>query len=389
VGGNSTDDGTVPSTLPTGWLEPFNQMHADTGAQYTLSLSGFKADSLSTAVNHANYFLANLNSGTATQFEIGNEPDFYISSCSTFVSQWDTFQSGINGLSGGSGIKFVGPSNGGTGWSCVPAFISSAPGHNLQTVSEHWYSMCGSGSGCTPATITNMLSTATATSGPNNIASHVSDAHAAGYTFRMNEMNSTYNGAVEGVSDSFASALWSIDTAFHFAAVGVDGINWESDSCYTSNNCGGTEAYDLWVFAYPAFSLYAVRPIYYGMWLFQEATQNQAKLIPCNITTSANVVCWATIDAAGVVRIVAENKDQSSSGNVSVTVPGTYGNGTLKYLTAPSASSTTGVTYAGQSISLTDGTITGTLSSTTITPASNVYTFSLTATSAALLTVAP
>jgi hypothetical protein len=64
-----------------------------------------------------------------------------------------------------------------------------------------------------------------------------------------------------------------------------------------------------------------------------------------NITTSASVVCWATLDASGVLRVVVLNKDQSASGKVFITLSGNYGHGQLKLLSAPSASSTTGVTY--------------------------------------------
>ena len=46
-----------------------------------------------------------------------------------------------------------------------------------------------------------------------------------------------------------------------------------------------------------------------------------------------------------VLRVVVLNKDQSASGKVFITLSGNYGHGQLKLLSAPSASSMTGVTY--------------------------------------------
>jgi hypothetical protein len=62
----------------------------------------------------------------------------------------------------------------------------------------------------------------------------------------------------------------------------------------------------------------------------------------------------------------------------------------LSRLAAPSVSSKTGVTWAGQTFDGSpDGTLQGTLSITTVTPSGNVYSFSMTQTSAALLTIGP
>jgi hypothetical protein len=83
------------------------------------------------------------------------------------------------------------------------------------------------------------------------------------------------------------------------------------------------------------------------------------------------------------------NKDQTNSGTVGITLAG-YGNASLKTLTAPSVTATRGVSYGGQTFDgSTDGTIQGILSTPVVTPTSGVYTFAITPTSAALLTVTP
>ena len=41
-------------------------------------------------------------------------------------------------------------------------------------------------------------------------------------------MNAVSCGGVRGVSDTFASALWALDTLFEFSRVGVDGVNFHT-----------------------------------------------------------------------------------------------------------------------------------------------------------------
>ena len=126
-----------------------------------------------------------------------------------------------------------------------------------------------------------------------------------------------------------------------------------------------------------------------GALMFQEATQNGAHLLPVTLSTSASLTAWATVDSDGNVRVAVFNKDQTAHGNVVVAVAG-LGNAALKLLTAASYTSTSGVTYGGQTFDgSSDGTIQGSLSTTTVTPTSAVYTFTIAPTSAALLTVSP
>jgi len=121
--------------------------------------------------------------------------------------------------------------------------------------------------------------------------------------------------------------------------------------------------------------------------MFQQATQNSARLLPVTLSTSANLTAWATLDGSGIVRILIINKDQTASGSVSVTLSG-HGNGTLTKLLAPSYQSTTGVSLGGQTFDgSTDGTPVGTESNELVIPQNGVYTIQISPTSAALLTV--
>jgi hypothetical protein len=324
---------------------------------------------------------------------LGNEPDGacngsggYAGGYSGFKSNWDAFRTDINALSGASAVKFVGPSFGGQQpWvytsSDLNSFVNGEVSH-LTYASQHWYPQ----NGCTGSpTVAAELSAASAKPPDSSYASYVSNAHTAGTTLRISEMNDVDCGGRSGISNTFAAALWMSDAMFNLASVGTDGVNIFSDE----------GNYDLLDF--PSLSACTINvtsgcnvdPNYYGFQLFQEATQNSAKFLPVSTTTSANVSVWATIDAAGIIRIAVLNKDQTNSGTVGITLAG-YGNASLKTLTAPSVTATRGVSYGGQTFDgSTDGTIQGTLSTTAVTPTSGVYTFAIAPTSAALITVSP
>jgi hypothetical protein len=317
---------------------------------------------------------------------IGNESDI-ISACggySTYAARFPTWTTGIRALGGGANTLFMGPELGATGSGNVVSFVN-AQSTRLAAAGEHGYPMgpadgrCGSGVAGL-ASITNELSSTAAKGFNASLASAISAAHAKGIPLRLSETNSAFCGGTAGVSDVQASALWVMDFLFNLASIGLDGVNIASDE--------GND-YDLFGFTSNSapYHISFIHPEYYGLLAFQQATQNGSKLLPVTVTTSKNISVWATVDGSNTVRVLVINKDQSASGEVSITLTG-FGNGTLSKLVAPSVSSKTGVTWAGQTFDgSTDGTIQGTESSATVMPNSNVYTFSIAPTSAALLTV--
>jgi hypothetical protein len=325
---------------------------------------------------------------------LGNEPDgpcqnsgSYAGGYPTFKTNWDAFRTAITSLPGGSGLKFTGPSFGGQQpWNDASPDLNSfvnGEAANLTYVSQHWYPQ----NGCSGSpSLSAELAAAQAKPSDANYPSYVVNAHKDGVPFRISEMNDMDCAGRSGISDTFAAALWLPDALFHLANVGTDGVDVISDS---------DGFYDLLELPSPSTCTLNVttgcilRPNYYGFQMFQEATQNGAKLLPVSTTTSANVSIWATIDAAGIVRVVVLNKDETNSGTVNITLAG-YGSASLKTLTAATVTATTGVSYGGQTFDgSTDGTIQGTLSTPKVTPTSGVYTFTIAPTSAALLTVAP
>jgi hypothetical protein len=336
------------------------------------------------AKNYAQSWINNMPAGSLSGMVIGNEPDGPCGiSYSTYLSHFQTWTSAINAMPGGSGVKFIGPQFGGqlpwvdTGSDLNP-FINSEAGI-LAAAGQHWYAL----NGCTGSpTLSGLLASSAATNASSILLPHVTTAHNNGTTLRISEMNSIDCGGRSGISDTMAAALWVMDGMFNLANVGVDGVNIFSDE---------GDNYDLFGFTTTSapYHVSFIRPEYYGVLVFQQATQNGAKLIPLTLSTSSNISAWATIDANNTVRVLVINKDQSASGDVSVVLTG-FANGTLSRLAAPSVSSKTGVTWAGQTFDGSpDGTLQGILSTTTVTPTFGVYTCTIAPTSAALLTINP
>ena len=392
------DESPWPGTPTSAQIATFNTLYTTlegSGVSLRFTLPAPMCPS-TTATTYATpavaSYIANAGAGWLG-VTLGNEPDgacqnsgSYAGGYQTFKTNWDAFRTAITSLTGGSGLKFVGPSFGGQQpWNDASDLNSFVNGEaaNLTYVSQHWYPQ----NGCSGSpSLSAELAAAQAKPSDANYANYVANAHENGVPLRISEMNDIDCSGLSGISNTFAAALWLPDALFNLASVGTDGVNVVSDTA---------AFYDLLELPSPSTCTLNVtsgcilRPNYYGFEMFQEATQNGAKLLPVSTTTSANVSIWATIDAAGIVRVVVLNKDETNSGTVNITLAG-YGSASLKALSAASVTATTGVSYGGQTFDgSTDGTIQGTLSTTTVTPTSGVYTFAIPPTSAALLTVAP
>ena len=193
-------------------------------------------------------------------------------------------------------------------------------------------------------------------------------------------MNSASCSGKKGVSDTFASALWVLDTLYNLASVGVDGVNVHS--------LPGA-AYELFTFEHTSSGWQAfVHPEYYGMLLFAQSFPPGAQLLPVSENPTGLVKVWATRSTDFQTRVVLINKDPTTSATVQLQVPGFTSDAHLERLEAPAVSSTDGVTLGGQSFGdeTTTGTLPGPPQTETVSPVLGSYTVTLPPGSAALLT---
>jgi hypothetical protein len=322
--------------------------------------------------------------------ELGNEPDLYTDnrqrppsySFNDYLHEFDVRQSALHGVIP-SGLKLMGPS-----WALLqslknlPQFLRSESDH-LNVVSQHWYP--GYSCGGRKNSPDFLLSPGAAASGAMGVASSIALAHAKGLQFRIGEMNSIACNGEIGVTDTFASALWMVDSLFEFANVGADGVNVHMDT----DDVYGPFLFNVDTATLPyRYSVNVIRPEYYGLLLFQEAAPGGSKIIRANSTDLSNLKTWVTIDDQMTVRITIINKDKKAARKVITEIEGYTPEGTLIRLLASSYKAKKGITLGGLGFDDSqDGRPRGTPTSETVIPHDNVYEIQVPPISAALLTL--
>ena len=134
-------------------------------------------------------------------------------------------------------------------------------------------------------------------------------------------MNTIGCGSDRAVGESFASALWALDSLFNMARVGVDGVN-------IATFPGAT--FELFDFRQAAGQWQAVvEPEYYGLELFAQAAPAGSRLLKVSPAAAGNLRTYATRAPDGTVRVVAIN-DTTASRVVRVRVSGASGTGSAR-----------------------------------------------------------
>jgi hypothetical protein len=407
---------TAGVTVSSSYLAVMAQFYKDTGTTMFVGIN-MSADDPTSSAAAAAKIVAALPAGALLGIELGNEPDLYPSSgyrssgygYSQYLADEIAYANAV--LPQASGIKFAAPVWTGGSSSFVDNldnFITDRQA-DLSMVNIHYYS----GAGLTAVNPSNYLLTDAALTRSQNYPTHSSIANAvtaaknAGIQhIRVGEMNSITNGGLYGISDTFSSALWTVDIGMGYAKAGFTGVNYFL-------NPSVIDAYNALDFDYTAsgstrtYTLRYVAPEYYGMLMLATMLQHNAGIIASPITVvttngdTPTIKAWATKDGDGTIRVLLLNKDETTGGPVKLTMTG-RGNATVTRLSAPSwqstwydpridapkASGISGVSINGQTFdNSTDGKITGTVTPETVVPVSGVYAVNLPVANAVILTI--
>ena len=279
-----------------------------------------------------------------------------------FLHDFTSFAGGL------PGVPLAGPSTGGLGWRrYLPQFLTAQPQVKLVTVHRYPLQLCFvAPSSPRYPTIKHLLSPAASTGLADSFKPDLATAHAHGLPLRVDELNTVSCGADRAVSQSFASALWVLDTLFEIARVGADGVN-----IHTFPGAG----YELFrVHQAGGRWRASVAPEYDGVRMFADAAPPGARAA-ARVRRSPERIAEGVGDLRrliGRTRIVLINKSESATRIVVLRAAGVAGSATLERLTAPSSSATSGVS----------------LRTGAITPTGGAYRITLPAASAALLTAA-
>jgi len=166
--------------------------------------------------------------------------------------------------------------------------------------------------------------------------------HRLGY--RINEVNTYVGGGKQGVSDTFASALWCLDFMYMMASYGCEGINLQTDI----NQHGFISHYSPIV--HDASGHCSARPEYYGVLAFAMAGKGELLKVDLN-KGAVNLTAYATREGTGSIWLTVINSDLTRDAKVDLALPKGLSSAEGFRLAAPSAASLDHVTFAGAEVS--------------------------------------
>ncbi len=405
IGGDSTDStwwpmrGVIPPGgitygLTKGWMRTTRALARDLHAKLILGVN-LAADRPALAATEAREMLQAIGRRYIDALEIGNEPDLYgvfpwyrdrrgrvvyarprSYSMRDFISDYSRWRSAL------PTAPLVGPSFARMSWLGGLGRFLNAEHNKVGTVTAHRYPLrgCVKDPGSPSyASIGNLLADSSSAGLASDMRHSISVAHSRGLSFRVDEMNSASCSGAFGVSDTFSSALWILDTLFNFAAVGVDGVN-----VHTLPHA----AYQLFSFRQRKGTWHAfVHPEYYGMMMFAQAFPPGARRLPVSIA-SGPIKAWATSGRDGHTRVVLINQSPTTAVSVQLQIPGGSSSVSIERLEAPSLTATKDVAFGGQSFG--NDTTTGALPGQPVfdqaSSGNGTYSISLPAASAAVVT---
>jgi len=362
-------------------------------------------------------YIKNKFTGYDYLFEIGNEPDAFVSNsrrastynATEYTNEFKLIRDAVIANGNVAGPTYAKTNNtSSSSWTPQIGTYIDNVGSSLKLVTLHDYPLGLDPNDPTKVNtylakyLSNNYSFDAVTNQSSGLAPSINTSIAKNVPFRLAEANSIAGGGMLDVSDAFGSALWAMDYMFELAKAGAIGIN-----IMTS---GGSSTYYSPITYSSTFvasgEKVRVNPIYYGMLFFANATQNSAKIM--DITSQAsmsessnNFKIWATKDASNTLRVLVINRGTSitdvSSKTITITLPGAK-MPAKKYDLLATGGSITGaigkrvnsgasITIAGQTVSQIDGTLTGTATNTTINSVNETYTITLPAASASIVEI--
>lgn len=293
-------------------------------------------DRLDNAVEEARA-VSNIMGDKLIALEIGNEPDLFPRSghrgpdygYAAWLADYRRYKTAIRAVL--PQAPFAGPDLAG-----APDWMEqfARDERDIALLTAHHYIM---GQANPAATVETML--AEEKKYRSSLARFQAAARAAGKPWRMCETASFSGGGKQGVSDTFASALWALDYLFVLAEHGCAGVNMETGV----NHLG-------WISHYTPIrddlnGHYQAAPEYDGLFTFAFMADGELLPVDCqpggiNLTAHAVYGTRSVNSTDKEIRVALINKDLHQDAVVSIMPGKTVGQAGAMLLRAPSPSST-------------------------------------------------
>jgi hypothetical protein len=399
LGGDSTDWSWYPVPgmprppwvryqLSANWLAVARAAARALDARLIVGVN-LEADSTRIAAAEGRAIIRGVGSGSLAGLELGNEPELYSGfnwydhvkgrpgswSPAAFIPDFRRISAALP-----HSAPLAGPAVGSQRYfHALGAFLNANPRVKLVTLHDYPTKYCPGSHA--PVTSGELLSESASRGLAADLAPYARLARAHHAAFRVDEINAISCGGQRGLSDSFTTALWSLDALFALADAGVGGVN-------IHDNPGGPGALFSLSHAGGRWSGH-VDPIYYGMQLFAQAAPAGSRILRLSggAVTGATRA-WATRAPDGVTRVLLINTRARGAQTVTVRAAGT-GSATAVALRAPGLRARSGITLGGRSYgsSTRTGQLAGTSASTAITGRRGAWRVHLPAASAVLVTL--
>ena len=362
IGGSSADSvNWVPGSRRTGGqlgkadLDSFANFVPLTGWRVIygiglLNRSATNPAQVAAAAEEAQYAIDKMGNFISA-FTLGNEPDdTTYGSGSNFIAQWLAFKNVIVNQVGDR--AFAGPDTTGSGNATRYAapFLNSVGSRNITLLTHHFYQLGAERTNDPSTDIKTLLTFTTNTDVYSrklftNLGILKQAADSAGLKFRITEANTAINGGELDVSDTYASALWSLDLMFQSAQGGASGVNFH----------GGVATYAP--FSFGNSGLISVQPLYYGMLFF--TMLGTGPVLSSSIDAGSNNISIYAINTTSGYSVLFVNKEVSQSFEVTLNLPAAVSSATSIYMRAAGLTSKTGVTIQNGSVSVALGQLVG------------------------------
>jgi hypothetical protein len=254
-------------------------------------------------------------------FSIGNEPNFYFKTFGAFFSQWKPQYDAI--LKAVPDAMFDGPSaNADYALDLAKAVF---PGGHLAMASDHYYFL-GSGRAGEkdpPATRARFLSNRLEAGYEKDYAQVGAVLAAEGVPYRIDEMNSCYNGGAKNSSDTYASTLWALDCTHWWAAHHILGVNYHTGESVGRDGGFGAANYAAFVHQ-PDGHGFIMRPQAYAYLAFTQAAHGRPVGVKIQASEGFDFNAYAYMDQDGSTYLTLINKsygDHAQPAAVSLQLP--------------------------------------------------------------------
>ena len=355
IGGDSADWAWVPApgitkplgakvTITPGLLRVLGALGAHLDARLILGLN-LEADNVSVARAEAAALVRSIGRAHVRAFEIGNEPELY-----PVLGWYHSHGRSVPGRRSGYDLAkyerefrtfaarlprlpLAGPSSGLPAWTGdLGSFSATAPRVGVITVHRYPLQRCQLEPG-TPGfpTIRELLAPSSSVGLAESVIPIALSAHAHGKAIRVDEINSVSCFGAQGVSNTFAAALWALETSFAMARVGVDGVNFHTLPGAVYGLFSFRRVHGRWAGH--------VAPAYYGLLAFAKAAPAGAKLLRTS-GVAHGLQTWATQSPDGTTHVLVINTGHHTR-TVGLRLPGRSGAAALSYLHARTLSSRT------------------------------------------------